>query len=244
MRTLIISDIHANLTAFHAVLQHAEAFDRVWCLGDVVGYGPDPNGCIEKLKSLPDLKCVRGNHDAAILGEIDIKAFNDEARKSLEWLESRLTSRNRRWLEALPERIEVDGITLAHGSPRNPVWEYVMELGIAQRNMDAFDTRICLVGHTHIPSIFTMNGGTPETTQLHIAQPDDHFIVERKSIMNPGSVGQPRDHNPNASYLIYDDDQEKPWVYHRAAYDVEEVQKRIIAAGLPHRHATRLEVGW
>jgi len=244
MRTLILSDIHANLTALQAVLNEAAPFDRVFCLGDVVGYGPDPNECIETLRVLPELTCIKGNHDAAILGEIDIHAFRNEARISLEWLVSQLAPDNYRWLRERPERLEVDAFTLAHGSPRDPVWEYVMDLNVARNNMSAFETPYCLVGHTHIPCIFKMDGETPETTHLYLIGPDRPFQLNLKSIVNPGSVGQPRDHNPLSSYLIYDDREDLPWTYHRVAYDVEAVQKRILMAGLPIRHAARLSEGW
>ncbi|MBG0771570.1 MAG: metallophosphoesterase family protein, partial [Anaerolineaceae bacterium] len=233
MRTLILSDIHSNLTALQAVLEDAAPFDRVFCLGDVVGYGPDPNECVEQLQALPQLVCIKGNHDAAILGEIDIHAFNTEARKSLEWLASQLSPENYRWLRELPENVEMEDFTLAHGSPRNPVWEYIMDLSIARLNMDEFLTPFCLVGHTHIPCVFIKDGETPDTTNLYLIGPDQPFGLDLKSIVNPGSVGQPRDHNPLSSYLIYDDRDEFPWEYHRVAYDVEVVQQRILAAGLP-----------
>lgn len=244
MRTLILSDIHANLTALQAVLEDAAPFDRVFCLGDVVGYGPDPNECIETLQGLPALTCIKGNHDAAILGEIDIHAFRNEARLSLEWLASQLHPENYRWLRERPEKVEIDAFTLAHGSPRDPVWEYVMDLRVARGNMDAFETRFCLVGHTHIPCIFKMDGETLESTHLYLIGPDQPFQLNLKSIVNPGSVGQPRDHNPLSSYMIYDDQEEFPWTYRRAPYDVEAVQERILAAGLPIRHAARLSEGW
>ena len=244
MRTLILSDIHSNLTALQAVLEDAAPFDRVFCLGDVVGYGPDPNECIEQLQELPQLVCIKGNHDAAILGEIDIHAFNTEARKSLEWLASQLSPENYRWLRELPEKVEMEDFTLAHGSPRNPVWEYIMDLSIARLNMDEFLTPFCLVGHTHIPCIFIKDGETPDSTNLYLISPDQPFGLDLKSIVNPGSVGQPRDHNPLSSYLVYDDRDEFPWEYHRVPYDVEAVQQRILSAGLPVRHAARLSEGW
>jgi predicted phosphodiesterase len=241
MKTLIISDIHANITALKAVLEDAAPFDRVWCLGDVVGYGPDPNACIERIRDLPQLVCIKGNHDAAILGEIDASAFNQEARQSLHWLESNLDDSNRRWLAKLDEHMVVDGVTLAHGSPRNPVWEYIMDLETARENMRAFDTRVCLVGHTHIPCVYRMEGDHPETTELHFPEPGMTFSLNQKSIVNPGSVGQPRDHNPRASYLLFDDGE---WTYHRVDYDIDRVQQRILSAGLPRRHAYRLGEGW
>ncbi|KUK91686.1 MAG: Putative phosphoesterase [Anaerolineaceae bacterium 46_22] len=132
MRTLIISDVHANLTALQTVLEDAAPFDRVWCLGDVVGYGPDPNECISIIRELPQLKCVKGNHDAAILGEISILSFNFEARASLQWLKSVISSENIAWLKSLEERLVLQNVTLVHGSPNSPVWEYIMDVRTAQ----------------------------------------------------------------------------------------------------------------
>lgn len=241
---MIISDVHANLTALQAVLVDAGDVDQVWCLGDIVGYGPDPNECIELIRSLPGLKCVKGNHDAAILGEIDTQTFNDEARVSLEWLEGALSAENFSWLEALEEKITLETVTLVHGSPRSPVWEYVMDRRVARENMKLFDTLICLVGHTHIPCIFKMEDGIHSEMHLYMMAVDKPFGLQEKSIVNPGSVGQPRDRNPLASYLIYDDDLAEGWVYRRVAYDVAAVQSRIMAAGLPVRHASRLKEGW
>ncbi len=242
MRTLIISDIHANLTALSTVLEDAKPYDRVWCLGDVVGYGPDPNECVDRLRELPGLQCVRGNHDAAILGEIDKRTFNYEARASLEWLDSKLKAHSRRWLETLEEKLTVEDITLVHGSPRNPVWEYVLDFQSARANMSEFDTKLCVVGHTHIPCVFQMNGDDVELTRLYTMSPEVSFTLDRRAIVNPGSVGQPRDHDPRSSYMIFDSTSEE-WTYHRVAYDFEKVQERIQAAGLPHRHASRLASG-
>lgn len=243
MRTLIISDIHANLTALNAVLADAEPYDHVWCLGDIVGYGPDPNECIKRVRSLPNLKCVKGNHDAAILGDIDIRAFNYEARASLEWLQKALDPENRRWLAGLEERLEFDDVTMAHGSPRNPIWEYVMDVSVARENMKAFETQIFLVGHTHVPCFYKQDGGNRDIVHLYLMTPGEPYTVDQKCILNPGSVGQPRDFNPKASYMIHNDES-NTWVNHRVEYDIEAVQKRILGAGLPQRHASRLSEGW
>lgn len=243
MRTLIISDVHANLPALNAVMEHAGTFEYVWCLGDIVGYGPDPNECIERIANLPGLKCVKGNHDAAILGEIPVQAFNDEARASLRWLETELGHENKQWLAGLDERLALDGVTLVHGSPRNSVWEYIMDLGTARENMRQFDTHICLVGHTHLPGNFQMAGGTPLSTRYKLMVENEPFTLEHKSIINPGSVGQPRDRDPRSAYLIFDDS-DNHWTFHRVAYDVKGVQERILSAGLPGRHAHRLAEGW
>lgn len=243
MRTLIISDVHANLIALQTVLEDAAPFDRVWCLGDVVGYGPDPNECISIIRELPQLKCVKGNHDAAILGEISILTFNFEARASLQWLKSVISSENRAWLKSLEERLVLQNVTLVHGSPNSPVWEYIMDVRTAQENMDSFNTPICLVGHTHIPCVFVQEERTLKSTRMYGLDVDEPLILNHKSILNPGSVGQPRDHDPRASYLIYDDDNDQ-WFYHRVPYDIVQVQNRIMDAGLPARHAQRLSQGW
>ena len=243
MRTLIISDVHANLTALQAVLKNAKPFDRVWCLGDVIGYGPDPNECIECIRSLPGLVCVKGNHDAAILGEIDVQTFNYEARASLQWLETKLLLENRHWLETLPERKIFENITFVHGSPRNPIWEYIMDVRVAEVNMAAFDTQICLIGHSHVPSVFLMGDDDESNVRLYDMIPNEPFSVTDQAIINPGSVGQPRDYDPRASFIIYDDESNQ-WTHHRVSYNIQEVQQRILSAGLPTRHALRLEGGW
>ncbi len=240
MKTLVISDIHANLTALDAVLQDAGKYDQVWCLGDLVGYGPDPNQCIDRLRDLPNLTCLLGNHDAAALGLIEVDAFNYDARRSLNWLSTELTTFSRRFLEMLPAKVALDGITLAHGSPRNPVWEYVMDHNVARANFDKYETTACLVGHTHIPLVFTQS---PDSGSTVFYQEDEHqFKAETKCIINPGSVGQPRDRDPRASYLVYDD-VTRMWQNHRVAYDFRIVQERILDARLPIKHAHRLGEG-
>ncbi|MFU8827507.1 MAG: metallophosphoesterase family protein [Brevefilum sp.] len=243
MRTLIISDVHANLTALNAVLEDAGTFERVWCLGDIVGYGPDPNECVEQIAGLPGLHCVKGNHDAAFLGEISAQGFNLDARNSLRWLESEIRHDNKAWLEGLGERLTLDGVTMVHGSPRKPVWEYVIDLWVARENMAQFETKICLVGHTHLPAMFQMQGEALLSTRYHSLKEDELFCIDRKTILNPGSVGQPRDRDPRAAYMIFDDG-EDCWTFHRVAYDVKAVQERIRSAGLPNVHADRLAEGW
>src|SRR5579864_9840272 len=151
MRVLIISDIHANLAAFETVLADAKgAWDYVWCLGDVVGYGPDPNECVELLRTLPNL-CLAGNHDWAALGRLDIRTFNADARKAVHWTQEILKPENIAYLDALPTTFVLGPYTLAHGSPREPVWEYILDPLIAALNFPHFETPYCLVGHTHTP---------------------------------------------------------------------------------------------
>jgi len=243
MRTLILSDIHANLTALKSVLADAGPFDQVWCLGDIVGYGPDPNECVTLIQSLSPLKCVKGNHDAAILGEIDLRVFNYEARDSLLWLRNKLEPQHLQWLNTLEERLVFDDVTMVHGSPRNPIWEYLMDTVSAGENMSAFSTQLCFVGHTHVPGVFQFNDDKIGSTDYYAMTDGSEFIPENKVIINPGSVGQPRDNDPRSSYVVFDN-QTNRFEFHRVKYNIEQVQKRILAAGLPRRHASRLENGW
>ena len=242
MRVLVLSDIHANLTALEAVLQDAGEVDSVWCLGDVVGYGPDPNECIERLAGLPNLTCLLGNHDAAALGRINLQAFNVEARASIRWLTNILKPESRSFLEALPERLEVERVTLAHGSPRNPVWEYLLDVYTAAANFDSFTTQLCFVGHTHLPVTYISNAD-PQLVSWKLLYNGGSVCPPQRAILNPGSVGQPRDHNPLSSYAIYETES-SCWQSKRVAYDIAAVQERIRVAGLPARHAQRLSGGW
>src|SRR3972149_1045887 len=159
MRILVISDIHANLTALQAVLSDAGEIDAVWCLGDLVGYGPDPNDCIALVRQLPRLSCLLGNHDAAALNQIDIAAFNPEARRAVMWTQNVLSPDNYEYLSSLPEKVVEGEVTLAHGSPRQPIWEYLLDTRTATQNFDYFETGFCFVGHSHLPVIFQLYNG-------------------------------------------------------------------------------------
>ncbi len=242
MRILVISDIHGNYPALEAVLADAGAFDAVWCLGDLVGYGPQPNECIERVRGLPGLICLLGNHDAASMGSIDLEDFNIEAQKSVRWMIEHLTEDNRAYLEGLPEKVRQDGFTLVHGSPRYPIWEYILTSEDARHNFPAMTTRYCLVGHSHVPSVFSLG---KKDTQVHMVIPQPGYPVKLKprAIINPGSVGQPRDHNPNACYAMLDLEA-FTWELFRVPYNYQQVQKMIMEAGLPVRNAVRLEGGW
>lgn len=242
MRALVISDIHANRTALEAILADAGSVDQIWCLGDIVGYGPDPNDCIEIIRNLPNLVCVMGNHDAAVCEQISHEVFNMEARHAISWTHKAIKPHNLEWLKALPERVELDHVTMVHGSPRNPVWEYLLEPAIAGLNFNHFTTDLCFVGHTHLPMLFEKIG------QQRIAQwpyptSNQEIPLHGRFIINPGSVGQPRDRDPRASYGIYDSNN-RIWLPRRIPYNIKEVQTRIFAARLPDRHAIRLSDGW
>jgi len=240
MRILVFSDIHSNLTALEAVLSQVGNMDAYWCLGDLVGYGPDPNECIKRVRGLPNLICVRGNHDAATLGEVDQQTFNHEASLAITWTKRVLNAESQDFLLSLSERQVVGDVTLVHGSPRNPVWDYVMDYMTAVRMFSYFETRICMVGHTHVPAIWKEGAEMLPTIPVM----DYHKTsILSKAILNPGSVGQPRDHDPRASYAIFDSDK-STWELRRTPYDYSAVQDRIKASGLPWRHALRLAEGW
>lgn len=242
MRVLVISDIHANLTALEAVLEEASEIEAAWCLGDLVGYGPDPNECVRRVKSLPALRCILGNHDAAALGHIDADAFNPEARKALLWTQQEMDEGSRAFLRSLPEKIELEQVTLAHGSPRQPVWEYLLDAHTATRSFEHFKTSFCFVGHTHLPVVYHL----PEDRRFAYRrdpQVGEKLPLAPRAILNPGSVGQPRDHDPRAAFAIFHPE-EQVWEFRRVAYDIAAVQARMKAADLPERHIARLAGGW
>lgn len=242
MRILIISDIHANLTALEAVLAHAGEVDAVWCLGDLVGYGPDPNECVSRIRNLPGLVCLLGNHDAAALGQIDTDSFNPDARLAIHWTQEALTPESRDFLKTLPDKTVVEPVTLAHGSPRSPVWEYLLDTRTATANFDHFDTPYCLVGHTHLPVLYYL---TDESRVARLMVPDAfmQIALAPRAIVNPGSVGQPRDRDPRAAYGLYDSNL-NTFEFCRVPYKISAVQDRMKAAHLPERHIQRLAAGW
>ncbi len=242
MRVLVISDIHANFDALQTVMKDSGDVDQVWCLGDLVGYGPQPNECVELVRNLEDLVCIKGNHDLAASGEIDISLFNSEAKESMLWHQNNLSKENIKFLKELPEKVEVNGVTLTHGSPRNPMWEYILEPYIARINYEYFKTDLCLVGHSHQPMISSWNA---EDGVLEWGPPPagTTITLHNRMIINPGSVGQPRDSDPRAAYAIYTTGLRR-FEFRRVAYDVNAVQQKILKLELPLRHAQRLSGGW
>jgi len=241
VKVLVISDVHANLTALEAVLKDAGDFDEVWCLGDITGYGPDPNECIERVRSLPNLTCLSGNHDQAVLNRISLLDFNDEARYAVMWTSNVISKENFLFLSSQPTFTTIGDYTLAHASPRHPIWEYILDTQIAKVNFNHFKTSFCLVGHTHLPLLFYQNG--KHQVLMDVPQAEEWITLSGRCIINPGSVGQPRDHNPLASYLILDP-LERMVQYRRVAYDIAAVQKRMLQVGLPYRHVARLSNGY
>ena len=240
MRVAVLSDIHSNLVALDAVLAHAGTVDATWHLGDVVGYGPDPDGVVARLIEVGAVG-VRGNHDAAALGGREIDWFNPEARAAAEWTRDTIDGTTRAWLSALPERHAIDRMTLVHGSPRDPIREYVSSADIALENLAVLATEFGLHGHTHVPVAFCL--GPDEGLRVVAPGAGGSLALDgQRALINPGSVGQPRDGDPDASYLVLDPETATV-TWHRVAYDVASVQAAIRAAGLPRRLADRLAFG-
>ena len=243
MRILIISDIHANLVALEAVLADAGPFDAAWCLGDLVGYGPNPNECVARVRALPGLICLLGNHDQAVRGDIDLRVFNGDARAAIGWTQAAITPTSMEYLRTLaPETIWRD-FTLVHASPRQPVWEYILDADIAFHNFPYITTPYCLVGHTHQPVIFQEVAPDGDVLAEEPNYDGPRPLARQKLIINPGIVGQPRDNNPKAAYALLDLEDEI-WHYRRVAYDIAATQDRLRKAGLPERLAARLGYGW
>jgi diadenosine tetraphosphatase ApaH/serine/threonine PP2A family protein phosphatase len=242
MRALVISDIHANLPALEAVLADAPQFDAAWCLGDLVGYGPDPNECVERIAGLPNLHCIMGNHDAAAVGVIEVDAFNPDARKTVLWTRERLTPANKEYLKNLPDRIKLEFITLVHGSPFKPIWEYLLDTRSATISFEFYDTPYCFVGHTHLPVLFHLPDDRT-TAQLIVPEHVSQMTLAPRAILNPGSVGQPRDRDPRSAYAILDT-ADFTWEWHRVQYNIQGVQERMGKENLPERFISRLSAGW
>lgn len=246
MRFLILSDIHANVDAFDAVLASAPptSWDRVLVLGDLVGYGAEPNAVIQRVISLDPLAVIRGNHDKAACRLADASDFNHVARAAALWTAETLTEEHRMYLGRLPSGpVSIDDtVEICHGTPFDED-HYVFDLSDASRALDAAARPLCLFGHTHLPVIYRRDeardaGWVPEVDdQLEVAlEPGVRYLI------NPGSVGQPRDGDPRAAFAFYDEEQ-RSLTLRRVEYPVQKAQKRIFDAGLPASLAHRLALG-
>jgi predicted phosphodiesterase len=242
VRYLLLSDIHSNLAAFEAVLADARSFDLIWCLGDVIGYGPQPNECIERLKQFPHV-CVAGNHDWAAIDRLDVSAFNPDALRACLWTREQLAPFSWEYIRGLPDRRVEGDFTIVHGSPRHPIWEYITHPLVAQANLSHFKTQHCLFGHTHVPAGYQSAESGSSVEELRLEPNEATPLGMRRTLVNPGGVGQPRDGDPRASYAIIDP-VEKTIEHRRVEYSVEETQKLMVSAGLPPRLAARLSIGW
>ncbi len=235
MRVALLSDIHSNLEALEAVLTAMPEVDRILVLGDIVGYGPDPNGVIARLRSV-GARGVRGNHDQAMFDPKSLELFNPHAAAAARWTQTVLTPESLRYLGALPGYGRLGRHRAVHGSPTKPYyWEYILDDLQAFEILIKLGRRWCFFGHTHLPRIFTEDGE-------QIPTPGDWIPLPPSALVNPGSVGQPRDGNPQASFAVADLEAERVQFY-RVPYDIALTQSRIRAAGLPEIEAVRLGHG-
>ena len=238
--SLVLADVHSNLPALQAVLQDAgrhATFDTVLVLGDVVGYGAEPNECIERLRDYPCV-IVAGNHDLGSVGRADLSQFSAEAAAACAWTAGRLSLASASFLSALALSAVQPPFMLVHGSPACPVWEYVVSASRARALRASCPQSHCLVGHTHVPAAYDMEAGASlaASAGARLSLRDGRFLV------NPGSVGQPRDGDARAAYAVFDTD-EAVLQWFRVGYDVEAAAAAIIRAGLPVSLAARLRVG-
>ncbi len=240
MRNAYISDIHANLEALEAVFRDIDKqkVQNIYFMGDVVGYGANPNECAKLVKNNCDL-CIAGNHDHAALGITDISVFNERAAEAIMWTFEAMNEETSTFLEKQPftREIESQDVYLAHGSPYDPEdWLYVLSMEDVERSLDAQSSRICLVGHSHRP--FVAERKSDGELMIH---PMWVMLTEgSRYIMNVGSVGQPRDRDPRSSYLIIDDEIAE---LQRVEYDIPTTQRKILDAGLPEQLARRIALG-
>ena len=243
MRCAILADIHSNLEALKAVLRDVDrngGAEEIWCLGDVVGYGPNPRECIDLLRQYQHL-CVAGNHDWAAIGKMDTSHFNPEAAAACQWTAAQLTTGDIDYLSNLSLTLKVNDFTLVHGSPREPIWEYLLTPEAALVNFDHFATKFCLIGHSHSPLLFELENDDcrllPLPGRILLGEHDKRLIV------NCGSVGQPRDGDPRASYAMLETARGE-LLHFRVEYDIATTQAKMLDSGLPLRLANRLAVGW
>jgi predicted phosphodiesterase len=239
-RVAVISDVHGNRHALEAVLEAvaAESPDELWCLGDLVGYGPEPNECCYAVAARADL-CLAGNHDLVVLGSLSIHDFAGDAATAARWTQTILENGARDFLAGLEPRGLRDGVELFHGSARDPVWEYVLSEEAAWWTLQATTAPLVLVGHSHVPLAIGLDEGT-----LGGGLAPDSTVVELTAgrwLLNPGSVGQPRDGDPRAAYLLLEPGRVAS--FHRVDYPIEQTQAEMREQGLPEALAARLAAG-
>ena len=235
-RLCIISDIHGNLEALRKVLELLKGFDSpIVCLGDIVGYGANPNECIRLIKDR-QIKSVMGNHDAAAIGLMDLNWFNPTAKQAIKWTANKLTAESKSFLESQKKSIKIGGAFLVHGSPMNPITEYVNNISVANDCFEFIEEDITLVGHTHVPLSFAYNR---DHIKVEHYIDGGKFTINGRCILNPGSVGQPRDGNKMASFAVIDF-KVKEFTVYRTHYDVNLASRKILDSGLPEFLASRI----
>jgi predicted phosphodiesterase len=264
MKSAVLSDIHGNLTALEAVLSDIRKrgeVDQYWSLGDIVDYGPEPQRCLEQIRQIETLGIV-GNHEYAVVGKMGLSEFQPSVASVTCWTKEQLNADETGYLIKLPLTLTTGDFTLAHGSPRDPIWEYILSEADARNNLGHFQTRYCLVGHTHVPLCFQIPDGDqhqPDTQSGQAARPIslsdwDQLIqenrrpesliqlTEERFIINPGSVGQPRDNDPRAAYAIFNS-ADNTLELRRVEYDIAATQKRMLELKLPECLIERLAKG-
>lgn len=242
MRVAIVSDIHGNRQAFEAVLDEIESSDcdEMWCLGDLVGYGADPVACVELARRHAAV-CLAGNHDLGVRGTLPLEEFSRGAALAAKWTRETIPAEVRNYLQTLEPLNVEEKVGLYHASPRDPIWEYVLSPLQAELCLDAQQHRICLIGHSHVALSFSREDGENATGQTR-AQDEELDLASGEWLINPGSVGQPRDGDPRAGWLELDIDGLRA-VYRRTEYDIGGAQAAIRAARLPDSLAERLAYG-
>ncbi|MBI4220213.1 MAG: metallophosphoesterase family protein [Chloroflexi bacterium] len=238
----MISDIHANLAALEAVSEDAErsgADAPPWVLGDIVGYGPEPNEVVAHLRDAKAV-AIAGNHDRAAVRSIGVEEFNPLAARAVLWTADALSEESRTFLSSLPERLKRGKFTLVHGSPRDPIWEYMVSAAALEENLEHLSTPGCLFGHTHIPMLVWMKPGGPTLVESEHGKTIE--LGEDRFYLNPGSVGQPRDGDSRASYVLLDEEAGTV-EFRRVRYDYSATQKRMEQARLPRALIARLAFG-
>jgi diadenosine tetraphosphatase ApaH/serine/threonine PP2A family protein phosphatase len=215
----------------------AEKPDAIWCLGDLVGYGPRPNRCCALVAERADV-CLIGNHDLGVLGRIDLEDFSPDAAAAARWTMEVLEDEPRRYLESLAPQAVLDRAELYHASPRDPVWEYVLAPEVAFLSLEATEKPLVLVGHSHVALRF----GAEQLALALSEEGTEVDLARERWLLNPGSVGQPRDGDPRAAWLLLDFDAERAF-FHRVAYPIEKTQAEIRERGLPEPLAERLASG-
>lgn len=247
MKYAIFADIHSNLEALNVLLEYyvKEKVDKYFCCGDIVGYGPNPNECIEKIRQLGvniPVLVVAGNHDLASIGLKDITWFNEYAQDAILWTRNELTSENIDYLKSLPQKYADENLTLVHGSPREPVEEYIINLRQARENLQFFSTPVCFVGHSHTPFFYQKNAQGEESYGSFFQKNPIILLPDSKAIINVGSVGQPRDGDLRAAGAIFDSDKKEIHLA-RFIYNILPVQQKMLAAKLPSFLVERLNYG-
>ncbi|UCG62432.1 MAG: metallophosphoesterase family protein [Candidatus Zixiibacteriota bacterium] len=241
MKLALISDIHGNLEALVSVLKHVEKqnVDEIHCLGDVIGYGSDPSGCLELVDKSCTVKLM-GNHEYAALGLEDTDDYNPAAQKSAIWTRSQLSDKEKAVIAEFQMSHVLKDMFLVHASPFEPEdWHYVLNAEAALEAFEHLDERICFLGHSHVPQIYAeREDDLPRCQTGHDFQPDE----ESRYLINVGSVGQPRDNDPRACYVTFDTN-EYEVLYHRSEYDIETAQGKMVQANLPRMLIARLAMG-